>query len=102
MVRSFRVSQDHRPAHVDLFTQLSSNNVCSRVTHILHHKTCSPSIASCSSSNSAHVAVELDSILASAKHRESGFNRAWQDEFLWLLFTTEYAVKIRLQLQTLC
>ena len=36
---------------------------------------------SCSSSSSAHVAVELDFIFASAKHRESGFNRAWQDEF---------------------
>ena len=31
---------------------------------------------------SANVAVELDSIFASAKHRDSGFNRAWQDEFL--------------------
>ena len=56
--------------------------------------------ASCSSS--ASVAVELDSIFASAKHRDSGFNRAWQDKFPWLLFTTEYAVKVRLQLQTLC
>ena len=56
--------------------------------------------ASCSSS--AHVAVELNFIFASAKHRESGFNRAWQDAFPWLLFTTEYAVKIRLQLQSLC
>ena len=37
--------------------------------------------ASCSSSNSAHVAVELDSIFASGKNRESGFNRAWQDDF---------------------
>ena len=51
--------------------------------------------ASCSSSSSAHVAVELDSIFASGKHRESG---VWQMTFL---FTTEY-VKIRLQLQTLC
>ena len=56
--------------------------------------------ASCSSSSSANVAVELDSIFASAKHRESGFNRAWQDEFPSLLFTT--AVKIRIQLQILC
>ena len=37
--------------------------------------------ASCSSSSSAHVAVELDSIFASGKHRENGFNPAWQDEF---------------------
>ena len=35
--------------------------------------------ASCSSSSSANVAVELDSIFASAKHRDSGFNCAWQD-----------------------
>ena len=28
----------------------------------------------CSSSSSVHVAVELDSIFASGKHRESGFN----------------------------
>ena len=44
--------------------------------------------ASCSSSSSAHVAVELDSILASGKHRERGFNRAWQDEFP---FSTKYS-----------
>ena len=49
-------------------------------------------------SSSAHVAVELVSIFTSGKHRESGFTRAWQDEFP---FTTEY-VKIRLQLQILC
>ena len=30
--------------HVDLFTQLSSNNFCSTVTHIVHHMTCSPSL----------------------------------------------------------
>ena len=34
---------------------------------------------SCSSSSSAHVAVELDSIFASGKHQENSFNRAWQD-----------------------
>ena len=110
----------HRPAHVDLITQLSSNNLCSTVTHIVHHKTCAViqhismlSLTSCSSqewqlresvvglikkknaffaSSIAHVAVELVSIFASGKHRESGFTRAWQDEFP---FTTEY-VKIRL------
>ena len=48
-------------------------------------------------SGSANVAVELDSIFASVKHRESGFNCAWQDEFPWLLFTAE--VKIRVQLK---
>ena len=75
---------------------------------VAHSNTHSPShdmltfFYSCSSSSSANVVVELDSIFASAKHQESGFNRAWQDEFLGLLFTTEYAVKIRLQLQTLC
>ena len=57
---------------------------------------------SCSSSSSAHVAVELDSIFASAKHQECGFNRAWQDEFPCFIFTTENAVKIRLQLQNVC
>ena len=36
---------------------------------------------SCSSSSSAHVVVELDSIFVSDKNQESGFNRAWQDEF---------------------
>ena len=39
-----------------------------------------------------NVVVELDSIFASAKHQESGFNRAWQDEFLWLLFTFYHRV----------
>ena len=34
-----------------------------------------------SSSSSANVAVELDSIFDSAKHWESVFNYAWQDEF---------------------
>ena len=29
------------PAHVDLFTQLSSNKFFSTLTHIHHHKTCS-------------------------------------------------------------
>ena len=61
--------------------------------------------ASCSSStcSSAHVAVELDSIFASGKNRESGFEK----EHLFVhgkmsfLFTTEYAVKIRLKLQIL-
>ena len=46
--------------------------------------------ASCSSSTSANVAEEeLDSISATkrAKHRGSGFNPAWQEEFPWLLFT---------------
>ena len=38
------LSQNHRSAHVDLFTQLSSNNFCSTVLHIVHHKTCSPSL----------------------------------------------------------
>ena len=33
------VSQDHRPAHVDVFTQLSSNKFCSTVKHIVNHKT---------------------------------------------------------------
>ena len=32
-------------------------------------------ISSCSSSSSAHVAVELDSIIASGKHRESEFEK---------------------------
>ena len=50
--------------------------------------------ASCSSSSSANITVELDSIFASVKHRECGFNRAWQDEPPWLLFTTEYSVKL--------
>ena len=36
---------------------------------------------SCSGKSSANVAVELDSIFASGKHPESGFNRAWQDKF---------------------
>ena len=61
---------------------------------------CSPGLiknASCSSSSNAHVAVELDSIFASGKLQESGFNRAWKMTFL---FATEY-VKIRLQLQIL-
>ena len=49
--------------------------------------------ASCSSST--NVAIELDSSFASAKHQECEFNRAWKDEFPWLLFTTEYAVKSR-------
>ena len=31
--------------------------------------------ASCSSSSSAHVSVELDSIFASGKHRENGFEK---------------------------
>ena len=35
----------------------------------------------CRSSNSAHVAVELDSSFDSGKQRESGFNCAWQDTF---------------------
>ena len=39
----------------------------------------------CSSTSSTNVAVELDSIFASAILRESGFNLAWHDEFPWLL-----------------
>ena len=42
--------------------------------------------ASCSSS--AHAAVKLDSIFASGKHRESGFNHAWQDDFSFLPLST--------------
>ena len=38
-------------------------------------------LASRSSGSRAHVAVEQDSIFASGKLRESGFNRAWQDDF---------------------
>ena len=68
---------------------------------MLRVSTCS-SAFHCSSSSSANVAVELDSSFASGKYRESGFNRAWQDEFPWLLFTTEHAVKLRLQLQIFC
>ena len=49
--------------------------------------------ASCSSSSSAHVAVD---IFASGKHRESGVHGK-----MTFLLTTEY-VKIRLQLQILC
>ena len=55
-----------------------------------------PSLLSSSSSSSAHVAVEMDSIFASGKHRESGLHGK-----MTFLFTTEY-VKIRLQLQILC
>ena len=122
VVCSLWISQDHRPAHVDLFTQLSSNNFCSTVT-IVHHKTCSvtchlmlrPRIAakrkcsgtnknaffaSCSSSSSAHVAVELHSFFASGRHRESGFEKVdlIVHGKMSFLFTTEY-VKIRFQLQ---
>ena len=89
-------------AHIDLFTQLSSNKFCSTVTHTVHSKTCSVSphveakngsqesvvrlirnafFASCSSSSSAHISVELDTIFASGKHQESRFICAWQDEF---------------------
>ena len=32
-------------------------------------------LASCSSSSSVHVAVELDSIFASGKHQESGLEK---------------------------
>ena len=55
------------------------------------------------SSSSAHVAVELDSIFASGKHRESGFEKVdlIVHGKMTFLFTTEY-VKIRLQLQILC
>ena len=58
---------------------------------------------SCSSSSNAHVAVELDSIFASGKHRESGFEKVDLIVHVKMsfLFTTEY-VKIRLQLQILC
>ena len=44
----------------------------------------------------AHVAVELDFIFASDKHRENGVHGK-----MTFLFNTEY-VKIRLQLQILC
>ena len=57
--------------------------------------------ASCSSSSSAYVAVELDSIFASGKHRESGFEKVDLIVKMSFFFTTEY-VKIRLQLQILC
>ena len=55
-------------------------------------------IYSCSSSSSAHVAVELDSIFASGKHRESEFEKVdlIMHGKMSFLFTTEY-VKIRLQ-----
>ena len=101
------------------------SHFCSRVTHIVHHKTCPVTthgqshlsscwdkngrglirnafFASCSSSSSAHVAVELDSIFASVKHRESGFQKVdlIVHGKMTFLFTTEY-VKIRLQLQIL-
>ena len=116
------------PAHVDLFTQLSNNKFCSIVTHIHHHKTCSITthaqshlmlrtrmaakrkcteknafFASCSSSSSAHVAVELDSIFASAKHRETGFEKVdlIVHGKMSFLVSRKY-VKIRLQLQILC
>ena len=80
----------HRPAHLDLLHSSSSNNFCSTVTHRVHHKTCSVTThASCSGqewqprecvegviknaffascSGSTNVAIELDSIFASAKH----------------------------------
>ena len=50
------------------------------------------SFASCSSSRSAHVAVELDSIFASDKHSESGLEKVdliVHDKMIFL-FTTEY------------
>ena len=53
---------------------------------------CSPGLIK----NANHVAVELDSIFASGKLQESGFNRAWKMTFL---FATN--VKIRLQFQIL-
>ena len=57
--------------------------------------------ASCSSSSSAHVAVELDLIFA--KNRESGFEKVdlIVHGKMSLFFPTKY-VKIRLQLQILC
>ena len=60
-------------------------------------------ISSCSSSSSAHVAVELDSIFASGKHRESEFEKVdlIVHDKISFLFTTEY-VKVRLQLQIFC
>ena len=97
---------------------LRSNNFCSTVTHIVPPHAQAKNgrqpresvvgvkknalFARCSSSISANVALELDSNISSAKHQESGFNRPWQDEFPWFLFTREYALKIRLQLQILC
>ena len=127
VVCSFWVSQDHRPAHVDLFTQLSSNNFSSTVKRV-HHKTCSVTthaqchlmlrlriaakrkcsgtnknafFASCSSSSSAHVAVELHSFFALGRHRESGFEKVdliVHGKMSFLFTITEY-VKIRFQLQ---
>ena len=57
--------------------------------------------AGCSSSSSAYVAVELDSIFG--KLRESGFEKVdlIVHGKMSFFFTTEY-VKIRIQLQILC
>ena len=83
-VVQFWVSQDHRPAH------------CSVATHAQSHLVFRLRNKKAFFASSAHVAVELDSIFASGKHRESGVHGK-----MTFLFTTEY-VKIRLQLHTLC
>ena len=58
--------------------------------------------ASCSSSSSAHVAVEMDSYFASAKHRESGLEKVDLIVHGKMILPHSIAVKIRLQLQILC
>ena len=61
-VYSFWGSQDHRPAHVDMFTLLSSNKLCSTVTHVVNHKTCSVTTHAQSqvSSSGSRVAAKVE------------------------------------------